>query len=165
MPLSLRPTYPKDAAFVYQLDYQIMAEQLHAWNWEPGMRHQLLHMQIQAKNGSYAATHPNAEYAIVDLDDEAVGRMIIDRSGEFYYLVDIAIIPKQRGGGIGTRLVLALCTEAGLMHKKVRLFVHATNQRALALYRRLGFRVIEDVQWGMVMERDPSDRAETAIAG
>ena len=165
MPLSLRPTYPNDAAFVYQLDYQTMAEHLHAWNWEPGMRDQLLHMQIQAKNGSYVTTHPNAEYAIVDLDGEPVGRMIIDRSGEFYYLVDIAIIPKQRGAGIGTRLVLGLCTEAGLMHKKVRLFVHATNHRALALYRRLGFRVIEDLEWGMVMERDPADRGEIAIAG
>jgi len=165
MPLSLRPTYPNDAAFVYQLAYETMAEHLHAWTWDPGIRHHLLHMQVQAKNGSYAITHPNAEYAIVDLDDEPVGRMIIDRSGEFYYLVDITIIPKQRGAGIGTRLVLALCTEAGLMHKKVRLFVHTTNQRALTLYRRLGFRVIEDLEWGLLMERDPADRGEIAIAG
>jgi ribosomal protein S18 acetylase RimI-like enzyme len=164
MPLFVRPTLPQDEQFVYQLAYQTMFEQLYAWTWDPRIRHQLLDMQVRAKHGAYANEFPNADYAIIMLDDEPVGRMIIDRAGEFYVLVDIAIVPKHRSAGIGTRLILALCMEAELMQKKVRLHVSVTNPRASDLYKRLGFRVIEDLQTGILMERAPGDRAQVMAA-
>jgi ribosomal protein S18 acetylase RimI-like enzyme len=164
MPLFLRPTLPQDEQFVYRLAYETMYEQLYAWTWDPQIRHQLLDMQVRAKHGSYASEFPNADYAIIVLDDKPVGRMIIDRAGEFYILVDISIAPQHRGAGIGTRLILALCMEAEMMQKKVRLYVAAVNQRAAGLYRRLGFRVIEDLQIQLLMERAPGDRAQVVAA-
>ncbi len=73
-------------------------------------------------------------------------------------------MPKQRSQGIGTRLVLALCMEAEMMRKNVRLYVRVTNPRALALYKRLGFRVIEDLQTDILMERRPGDQAQVIAA-
>src|SRR6266851_4526629 len=157
MPLFVRPALPQDEQFVYALDYQVKYDQLHAGLWDPNIRHPLLDLQVRSKRSSYAAMHPLADYAIIMLDDQPVGHMIIDRSGEFYDLVDISIMPKQRSQGIGTRLVLALCMEAEMMHKNVRLYVSVTNPRALALYKRLGFRVIEDLQTDILMERRPGD--------
>jgi ribosomal protein S18 acetylase RimI-like enzyme len=164
MPLYVRPTLPTDEQFLYQLVYQTTAEQLYAWSWDPQIRDQLLDMQIRAKHGAYAVEFPNADYVIVMLDDQPVGRMIIDRAGEFYVLVDIAILPKHRSAGIGTRLILGLCMEAELMQKKVRLHVSVTNQRAAALYQRLGFRVIEDQEVNLLMERSPGDRSQVIAA-
>ena len=164
MPLFVRPTLPQDEQFVYQLAYQTMFEQLYAWTWDLRIRHQLLDMQVRAKHGAYASEFPNADYAIIVLDDEPVGGMIIDRAGEFYVLVDISIVPKHRGAGIGTRLILALCMEAELIRKKVRLHVSVTNPRASDLYKRLGFHAIEDLQTGTLMERAPGDRAQVLAA-
>ena len=160
MPLSVRPAGPGDEQLMYNLTYQVMYEQLQAHTWDPAMRKHLLNLQVHAKHGSYAVVHPRADYAIIMLDDQAIGRMIIDRSGEFYHLVDISIDPKHRGAGIGTRLVLALCMEAEMMHKTVRLYVSVTNPRASSLYKRLGFRVIEDLMTDSLMEKTPADRAQ-----
>ena len=160
MPLFVRPALPEDDQFVYQLTYHVIYDQLYAWLWDPGMRHSLLDLQVQSKRSSYAAMYPHADHAIIMLDDECVGRMIIDRSGEFYHLVDISIMPKHRSAGIGTRLLLALCMEAEMMHKNVRLCVSVTNPRAANLYQRLGFRMIEDLQTDFLMERAPGDRAQ-----
>ena len=164
MALFVRPALPQDERFQYELTYEVLFEQLYAHTWDPRIRDHLLNLQIHAKHGSYAAVHPNADYAIVVLDDQPVGRMIIDRSGEFYHLVDISILSKRRGAGIGTRLVLALCMEAEMMHKNVRLYVSITNPRAADLYKRLGFRVIEALETVTLMERAPGDRAQVIAA-
>ncbi|HLK63205.1 MAG TPA: N-acetyltransferase [Bryobacteraceae bacterium] len=163
MPLYVRPALPQDGPFVYQLVWQVMYEQLQADTWDPRIREHLLDLQVRAKCGAYATVHPQADNAIIMLDDQAVGRMLIDRAGEFYHLVDISILPKHRGAGIGTRLVLALCMEADMMRKNVRLYVSISNPRAAALYRRLGFRVVEDLLTDQLMERAPGDRAQLVM--
>ena len=160
MALSLRPALPQDNQFVYELVYAVLFEQLCAETWDPAIRDQLLNLQIQAKHGSYGVMHPKADYAIVMLDGQRVGRMILDRSGEFYHLVDIAIAPPHRRAGIGTRLLLGLCMEAEMMHKNIRLYVSVTNPRAAALYHRLGFRAIENLETDTLMEWAPGDRAQ-----
>lgn len=164
MPLTVRPAYPQDRQFLYDLIYQVTAEKLLASTWDPRIRHQLLDLQVRARDGSYAAAHPKADHGIVMLDDKPVGRLLVDRSGEFYDLVDIAILPKHRSSGIGTRVILGLCMEAGLSHKNVRLYVSTTNTRAMELYKRLGFRVIEDLQSDLLMERTPADQAQVIAA-
>jgi len=164
MPLSLRPACSTDDPFVYRLQYQTLFEQLYAHTWDPQIRDQLLNLQIRAKHSAYADEFPNAHYDIVELNGEPIGRMIIDRSGEFYHVVDIAILAKHRGAGIGSRLILGLCMEAETRQKKVRLWVSVTNPRAAALYRRLGFRVIADEQMNLLMERAPGDHAQELAA-
>jgi ribosomal protein S18 acetylase RimI-like enzyme len=164
MPLFVRPALPEDDPFVYQLVYQASYDQLYAWLWDPSVRNALLDLQVQSKCGSYKAAHPHADRAIIMLDDQPVGHMIIDRSGECYDLVDISIVPKHRGAGIGTRLILALCMEAEMMRKNVRLSVSITNPRAADLYKRLGFRVIADLETDLVLERAPGDRAQVIAA-
>ncbi len=52
----------------------------------------------------------------------------------------MGIIPAHRGGGLGKRLMLAALEQArvaGLI--RIELSVHASNQRAIALYEKVGF--------------------------
>jgi N-acetylglutamate synthase-like GNAT family acetyltransferase len=152
MSLALRLVLPKDEAFVQQLVYDAMYEQLCAWAWNPQIREPLLKMQIDAQKSSYHAMFPHAEHAIIEVDQQAVGRMILDRTGEQVYVVDITILAKNCNAGLGSCLLRAVCTEAEMMRKPVRLQVLQTN-RAITLYRRLGFQVIEDRQVAWLMER------------
>ena len=59
-----------------------------------------------------------------------------------YYIEHIAVSETARGYGIGTRLLEKVFEEANLIEEieKVTLYVAGTNQRAVDLYERLGFK-------------------------
>ena len=154
MSLSLRPVLPKDEAFVYQLLYENFYEKLAAWAWDPAIRQPLLNMQIQGQRATYSAMYPHADHGIIVFDGDSVGRLLVDRGPEIHTLVDITIRKQNRGAGMGTVLVRSLCIEAEMMRKPLRLQVAADN-RARNLYQRLGFRMLEDLQLNLVMERAP----------
>lgn len=67
--------------------------------------------------------------------------------GQYYlrvgrcHLGRLAVAPAFRGGGFGTRLVRELCAEGRALFGagSCSLFVVPTNERAKALYERLGF--------------------------
>src|SRR5579872_137293 len=136
MGLLLRPATPSDELFLYQLAYENFADILMASLWDPKVREPLLRLQVEGQRATYAAQHPTADYAIILYDDQAIGRIILDRGPQWHYLVDITIQKKYRGSGIGTWLMRALCMEAEMMQKPLRLHVMVTN-RARKLYERL----------------------------
>lgn len=163
MSLYLRPVLPTDEAFIDQLVYDNLFEQLYAWAWDPKIREPLLKMQVRGQRASYSAAFPRADHGIIVLDDCPIGRLIVDRGPEIHYLVDIVLRNENRGKGIGTWLLRALSTEADLARKRLRLQVQQTN-RAKELYLRLGFGIIEDRQIGILMERQPGALLASAAA-
>jgi ribosomal protein S18 acetylase RimI-like enzyme len=152
MSLYLRPALPTDEVFLEQLVYENLYEQLYAWAWDPAIREPLLKIQIDGQRASYAASFPRADHGIIMLDGRAIGRLIVNRAEQEHYLVDIVLKKESRGKGVGTWLLRALCMEAELARKPLRLQVQPTN-RAKDLYLRLGFRMIEDRQITWLMER------------
>ncbi len=70
------------------------------------------------------------------------GWLVTTTTNDAVYVVEIMILPKLRGQGIGTAVVLQLMTTAGESGKPVRLNVNVTNQAAIRFYSRLGFRRI-----------------------
>ena len=58
-------------------------------------------------------------------------------------IVDVALLPEARRGGIGTRLVRDVQERAAAAGKSVTIHVERMNP-ALRLYERLGFRLAED---------------------
>lgn len=72
-----------------------------------------------------------------------MGRMIVNRSEQEIVLVDIAILPPHRNGGIGTQLVRDLIDEANRFGKTVRLHVLARSE-AVRMYERFGFLKTDD---------------------
>ena len=162
MGLLLRPATPSDELFLYQLAYEHFAEILMASLWDPNVREPLLKLQVEGQRTAYASQHPTADYAIIMYDDHAIGRIILDRGPQFHYLVDITIQKKYRGSGIGTWLMRALCVEAEMMRKPLRLHVMVTN-RARNLYQRLGFHAIETSDTNWLMERAPGASSQVSL--
>ncbi len=109
-------------------------------NWSAAQQEAFLRMQFDAQRQSYALQSPAAEYQMILSDGRAIGRLIVDRSGDEILLMDLALLPEGRGAGAGTALVAALQDEASRAGKPLRLHVEFFNP-ALRLYQRLGFQI------------------------
>jgi ribosomal protein S18 acetylase RimI-like enzyme len=77
-------------------------------------------------------------WQIITANGTDVGLLDVERRPGEIYLARIEIHPDHQGRGFGTRLIRALIDEAGQQDQELVLDVLAVNQRAQALYRRLG---------------------------
>lgn len=137
MDATLRPESGGDRAFLRGLFGAVRSRELPGLA-EP-MLSALLDMQFAAQQQSYRQGYPGARFAIVEANGEAVGRLVVARSGAALLLVDIALLPAWCGRGIGSALLCGLQREAASAGLPLRLQV-ALNNPAGALYGRLGFK-------------------------
>jgi ribosomal protein S18 acetylase RimI-like enzyme len=91
---------------------------------------------------------------VILVDQQPAGRLYVARWPEEIRIVDIALLPQYRNAGVGTTLLQELQVEAVQAGKPLRIHVEQFNP-ALGLYRRLGFRVIEDRGVYFLMEWTP----------
>lgn len=83
------------------------------------------------------------EYRVVRADGQTVGYFhFFQNKDGVYELDDLYILPPYQGRGFGTRVIEACCAA---VDAPVMLYVFVKNERAVALYRRLGFAVVETV--------------------
>ncbi len=141
-PLSLRRELPGDESFLFQVYAGTREEELALTNWDENTRRQFLNLQFAAMRRGYANQYPDAEFLIVSLGQERVGRLVINRSADAIRVVDVALLPAHRNRGFGTILMRQVCAEATRAGQPVRLCVLQGN-RALRWYERLGFTFCE----------------------
>jgi ribosomal protein S18 acetylase RimI-like enzyme len=88
------------------------------------------------------------------VDGEPAGRLYAHRGPSEIRIVDIALLPEHRGGGVGTELLAGLFAEADKAGKSVTIHVERMNP-ALRWYERLGFELAEDKGVYLFLERKP----------
>ncbi|HWX21118.1 MAG TPA: GNAT family N-acetyltransferase [Candidatus Binatia bacterium] len=151
-PVSLRPEQPGDEAFLHEVYASTREEELARTNWDPNTRGAFLDMQFAAMRRGYAGMYPAGEFLIIALGGRAVGRMVLNRTAGEIRVIDLALLPAHRSGGIGTFLMRQVCAEAAKAGKPVRLSV-LKNSRAVRWYERLGFtknaeaEVYDELEW------------------
>lgn len=134
---TLRPAEASDDAFLFEL--YVSTRQDIASVLPPGpQRDMLLRMQWQAQRRDYAARHGHGRHELVLVEGEPAGRRWVAQSERELRLVDVALLPRFRGSGLGTALVRALQEEAAGAGVPLRLSVTKDNPARL-LYARLGF--------------------------
>lgn len=136
---TLRSEGPADGPFLLEVYAGTRREELEALPWPAAMRQVFVRMQFNAQQQGYRAAFPRAQFAIILMGDQAVGRIILNRDETEIRLVDIAVLPAHRDRGIGTALMRDLLREAAAAKKPLRLSV-LKGQRAFQLYQRLGFK-------------------------
>ncbi len=115
---------------------------------------------------SELTTNKVARYLVAEESGRVIGfagvHIILDEG----HITNIALLPEHRGKGLGKRLTLALMQyAANLGVDYLTLEVRCSNEKAIALYRALGFRKVsvrkryyedngEDA-WLMVCDRLP----------
>ncbi|HEX5221298.1 MAG TPA: GNAT family N-acetyltransferase [Verrucomicrobiae bacterium] len=135
--ITVRAEVPEDEPFLFELYASTRADELEAWGWPPEMRTSFLATQFKAHQGLRHA-FCNAEFQIVLLDGVKAGRLVLNRTGEALYVLDMALLPTYRNAGVGTSLLQRVFGEAAATSKPVRLHVLKSN-RAARFYQRLGF--------------------------
>ncbi len=136
--LKLRSVTAEDEAFLLNLFASTRAEELAFMNLDDNQKKTFVSMQFQAQSRQYVMSYPQAQNSIILLNDDPVGRLLLDRGKLEFTLVDVALLPVHRGAGIGTELIKDILKEAAAAGKPVRLHV-LTSSAANRLYERLGF--------------------------
>lgn len=140
---ALRPATDADAAFLLRLYSGTRAEEVAATGWDEAQQRAFLAMQFQAQHQYYHQQFPDAEYAVVMVEGQAVGRWYVQRDPQVLRVLDISLLPEWRGRGLGGELMAGLLAEARREGVAVELHVECNNP-ALRWYQRLGFREVED---------------------
>jgi len=130
--IALRPARAADSEFCFELHKAAMGEYVTAiWGWDE-------QRQREHHDRGFA---PEA-WQIITADGTDAGILIVDYRPAEIYLSRIEIHPDYQGHGIGTRLISALIDEAAQRGQDLVLDVLTVNNRAHALYQRLGMKEV-----------------------
>jgi ribosomal protein S18 acetylase RimI-like enzyme len=141
--ISLRPITPEDDSFLAGLYASTRAEELAITGWSDEEKAVFCRRQFDAQTAHYREHYPGALLQVVETDGVRLGRLYVAHWEREIRIMDIALLPGDRGKGIGTQLVRALQGEASASGKTLTIHVERFNP-ALRLYERLGFKTLED---------------------
>jgi ribosomal protein S18 acetylase RimI-like enzyme len=126
-------------------------------DWTEAQKRAFLESQFAAQRRHYLIHYAEAERLVIEDRGVACGRIYVDRTPAKVHVVDLSLLPEWRGRGIGTALLQEVLAEAAAAGKRAGISVEKFNP-AQRLYRRLGFREVEDLGVYLAMEWSPPDR-------
>lgn len=135
---ALRRETTEDLPFLAGLYAETRKEELDAAGLTGPIRDAFLRQQFEAMMAGYARSFPSADQWIIQHEHESAGRLIVNRGLDEIRLVDIAVLSRFRGLGIGADVIRRLQERAISDRVPLRLQVFE-GSRALRLYHRLGF--------------------------
>ena len=130
-------------------------EELALVDWDEAQKETFLRAQFDAQDAWYREAYAEATFDVILVDGEPAGRLYLHRGPSEVRIVDIALLPEQRGNGVGTSLLRDLLAEGDAVGKSVTIHVERMNP-ALRLYERLGFSLAEDKGVYLFLERPPA---------
>lgn len=154
MIITLRPILPGDEEFLFSVYASTRAEELELLGWSAALKQEFLQMQFRAQAKSYQENYPGAEFRVILLDGQPVGRLYVQRIRTEIHVIDISLLPQYRGQGIGSQLLNGIMKEGAESDRPVTMYVERFNP-ALRLYVRLGFRQVSDQGVYLFMKRLP----------
>ena len=157
--IHFRPIEDADLPFLYAVYASTREEELKQTGWPDAEKAAFLRMQFEAQHQHYQTHYPDAHFDVVLRGDTPLGRLYVDRREADIRIVDIALLPKYRGQGIGSHLLREILGEAAESRRTVSIHVERFNP-ALRLYEHLGFTRVDDTGVYYLMEWTPP-----AIAG
>src|SRR6185369_3163336 len=123
--------------------------------WSDDQKQMFLEMQFRAQHEDYQRRFGQADFLVIERDLRPVGRLYIDRRPDRIHILDITLLPEERGTGVGSAFLQDLQTEAAGVGKRVSLYVEGTNT-AQNLYQRLGFHPVESNGPYVLLEWSPT---------
>lgn len=153
--LHLRAALDSDLPLLERIYAGTRTEEMAQTDWDAAQIAAFLRFQFHAQHQHYATHYADAQFLIIERDGEAVGRLYLHWRATELRIVDIALLPGHRDKGIGGALLRVLLEAAGARNLSVSIHVEQFN-RAMALYRRLGFQKIGEHGVYHLMEWRPS---------
>ncbi len=131
-----------DLAFLADLYASTREEELAPVPWPEQIKRAFLQDQFARQHDHYQQHYQGADFWVIERSGQAIGRVYVYRSPGEIRLMDIALLPEQRGQGLGSALLAELVDEADRQALKITLHVEGNNP-VRRLYQRLGFELVE----------------------
>jgi len=135
-PVTLRPEQATDTDFLLVLFRSHMLNELALMPVDDATKEALVQMQFGSQTTTYRGQYPDARFDIVERDGEPIGRLIVDTANNPGCIVDFALMPDHRGGGLGTAILASVLAR---QIQPVRCKVLCTNEPSIRMCRRIGF--------------------------
>lgn len=155
--IKLVPVKPGDDEFLLSV-FASTRPDIQAMPLPQAQKERFLKHQYQAQLDHYRKQFPKANHDRVLYQNQSVGRLYVDRTGDPLVVVDITLIPAFQNFGIGSWLLRQIIEEADRDEKTIRLSVRSGNP-ALQWYTRLGFRITESDPAYVGMQKLPAKLA------
>lgn len=151
---SLRPAEAQDLAFFQQLFALSRGAGLASLDWPDSVSGPFFRQQFEFQQAHFLRHHPHADTHVILAQGRPAGRLMLQRGGQRLHLLDIALLPEQRGRGLGGAVLASVLAEADAAGLPLTLQV-AWDNPAQRLYRRLGFGV-EALDGPQILMRRPA---------
>ena len=152
--ISLRPAGEQDEPFLLRVYAATRTKELSQVPWSDAQKQAFVRMQSDAQILHYRSHYPGAQFQVILLDGEPVGRLYLAKLESELRILDIAVVPERRKMGIGTLVLEGVRRDASDMGLTVTIFVEPYNQ-SLQLFERLGFSRIHEDAFNILMEWKP----------
>jgi len=143
--LNIRKARASDSEFVFAVKeaaYREYVEQV--WGWDDSY-------QQERHNKEFASY----DFHIIQFRETDVGFFITSSISDTLKVNQIFIFPEYQGKGIGSACMTRIIDDANLEHRSVVLQVLKVNTRGIALYKRLGFKIVGEDSIYFQMEKLP----------
>jgi GNAT superfamily N-acetyltransferase len=150
--ISYRTMTDGDLPFVAALYATTRANEIASTGWPPEMQAAFLDQQHRAQHFHYRTAWPDGEWLLIERDGAPIGRLYLAGQDDMLLLVDISLLPAERGAGLGTAILKDLLAAES---RPVELHVERLNP-ARRLYERLGFAIVEEDVIYLRMIRAPA---------
>lgn len=141
--MELRREGPDDAEFLKQLFYAVRSPEFCAAGWPEEQMRDFLAMQERMQWTHYDRTYKRLERWIAEKNGRPIGRLYLATEPDALRVVEISIMPEDRGRGLGSALLRGVLEQASAAGLDVVLSVDRGNP-AENLYRRMGFETVRD---------------------
>lgn len=141
--IAYRPALDDDLPFLALVYASTRVEEVARSGWPIETQQQFLLHQFDAQHRHYRQHYPAAEWLVIERGGVAAGRLYIEEWPDQIRLIDIALLPDQRGTGAGGAILEDIMDMARAAEKPLTIHVEKNNP-AMRLYRRLGFEPIDE---------------------
>lgn len=136
--VDLRAATGDDIALLCDVYASTRLDELAVTNWPDAAKLAFLEQQFAAQHRHYQEHYDGAEWLVIEQGGVAVGRLYLVEWASEHRIVDIALLPAARGGGVGSALLADLAGLSARTGKPLTIHVERNNP-ARHLYLRHGF--------------------------
>jgi ribosomal protein S18 acetylase RimI-like enzyme len=155
--ITFRPETEADGEFIYHLYATTREMEMQVVPWSDEQKRDFCRQQADAQRAHYRNVYLDAEYLIVELDGKPIGRLYLHTVDGDFRVLDIALLPENRGAGIGGMLMREMMERAARDNNILTIHVEQYNP-AMHLYERLGFKPVDQYGVYYLMEWRPEGR-------
>jgi len=96
---AMRALGDADDPFLDELYESTRLDEVRAWGFEPAQARAFLASQASIQRRAYAMQFPGAEHWALLKEKRPVGRLVLHIERDVVRVVDVSVLPAERGGG------------------------------------------------------------------